>query len=414
MVNITNDLGLGWWDVADPNHQTGQHVITAPEPAQISAAPSAGPVPMDTIAATMVAPVQSAQSNGQGKGGLIGLPPPIFDGNRAKSDLFLDKFLGYELLNGESRTFQVPYLKTALCLSYIVGPNVDAWANAKRRWLRDQVKVHGVPQTSDMLWDSFEHDFRAAYIDSDAKLNALQKFQELKMIGGDIDSYIATFDRLREESGYREDDLGAIVKFREGLPPKLLQEIITHNVPAPTTMNAWKKKARERQTVYKELRNVTAKKPFPVQQLAQYLGLRNYQPTQRPAYGPKPNQGRAPQTTSQVVPMDVDAGNTGRRFGPGQWSPERQDLYQKGACFTCKAQGHVSHDCPQKPKKLYQGQSSRARAAEVAEPKATISNDEALKQIGGLEGVLKMLPDEPEEVKIRAINALQDFYQARN
>jgi Zinc knuckle len=112
--------------------------------------------------------------------------------------------------------------------------------------------------------------------------------------------------------------------------------------------------------------------------------------------------------------MDVDAGNTGRRFGPGQWSPERQDLYQKGACFICKAQGHISRDCPQKPKKLYQGQSSRTRTAEVAEPKVTISNDEALKQIGGLEGVLKMLPDEPEEVKIRAITALQDFYQARN
>jgi Retrotransposon gag protein len=245
MVNITNNLGLGWWDVADPNHQAGHHTITTPELAQISAAPSAGPVPMDTIAATMVAPAQPAQSNGQSKGGLIGLPPPIFDGNRAKSDLFLDKFLGYELINGESRTFQVPYLKMALCLSYIVRPNVDAWANAKRRWLRDQVKAHRVPQSSDTLWDSFEHDFRTAYVDSDAKLNALQKFQELKMIGGDINSYIATFDRLREESSYREDDLGAIVKFREGLPPKLLQEIITHNVPAPTTMNTWKKKARE-------------------------------------------------------------------------------------------------------------------------------------------------------------------------
>jgi hypothetical protein len=53
-------------------------------------------------------------------------------------------------------------------------------------------------------------------------MTALQKFQELKMIGGDIDSYITTFDRLREESGYREDDLGTIVKFREGLPLKLL------------------------------------------------------------------------------------------------------------------------------------------------------------------------------------------------
>jgi Zinc knuckle len=115
--------------------------------------------------------------------------------------------------------------------------------------------------------------------------------------------------------------------------------------------------------------------------------------------------------SSQVVPMDVDAGNMGRRFSPGQWSQEKQDLYQKGACFICKVQGHISRDCPQKP---YQGQPRRARAAEVAEPKATISNDEALKQIGGLEGILKMLPNEPEAVKIRAISMLQDFYQAQN
>jgi hypothetical protein len=110
MVNLTNKLGLRWWDVADPNYQAGQHIITAPELAQISAAPSVGPVPMDTITATVVAPAVQAPSNGQSKGGLIGLPPLIFDGNRAKSDLFLDKFLGYKLINGESRTFQVPYL----------------------------------------------------------------------------------------------------------------------------------------------------------------------------------------------------------------------------------------------------------------------------------------------------------------
>jgi hypothetical protein len=76
--------------------------------------------------------------------------------------------------------------------------------------------------------------------------------------------------------------------------------------------------------------------------------------------------------------------------------------------------GHISRDCSQKPKKPNQGQPSHARAAEVAEPKATISNDEALKQIGGLEGVPKILPNKPQAVKIHAISALQDFYQAQN
>jgi hypothetical protein len=57
---------------------------------------------------------------------------------------------------------------------------------------------------------------------------------------------------------------------------------------------------------------------------------------------------------------------------------------------------------------------SCAHTTEVAEPKATISNNEALKQIGGLEGILKMLLNEPEAVKIHVISALQDFYQAQN
>jgi hypothetical protein len=73
------------------------------------------------------------------------------------------------------------------------------------------------------------------------------------MIGGDIDTYITTFNWLCKESRYRESDLGAIVKFRKGLPPKLLQEIITHNIPALATLISWKQKGRERPSVYKEL-----------------------------------------------------------------------------------------------------------------------------------------------------------------
>jgi hypothetical protein len=103
MVNIENELGLGWWDVSDPNYQIGQHVITALEPVQILVASQAGLVLMDTITTMMVQQAQTNfPSNGQGQGGLMGLPPSIFNGDRSKSDLFLDKFLGYELINGDN------------------------------------------------------------------------------------------------------------------------------------------------------------------------------------------------------------------------------------------------------------------------------------------------------------------------
>jgi hypothetical protein len=137
MVNISNELGLGWWDLANPEYQTAQHMITGPDmnpkPAQILAAPFAGLVPMETITASMVVPAQQTpQYNGNGKGGLIGLPPPIFYRDRSKSEQFLDKLLGYELINGDNKVFMIPYLKVAFCLFYIAGPNIDAWANRKR------------------------------------------------------------------------------------------------------------------------------------------------------------------------------------------------------------------------------------------------------------------------------------------
>jgi len=75
------------------------------------------------------------------------------------------------------------------------------------------------------------------------------------MHGSDIDSYVAEFDRLIDEAGYSRSDIGVLQKFKEGLQPSLVREVLTHVTPAPTTLAAWKQKARERQMVYKELKN---------------------------------------------------------------------------------------------------------------------------------------------------------------
>jgi len=107
--------------------------------------------------------------------------------------------------------------------------------------------------TSPQLWTDFEAAFKGAFTDQDAKLAAYQQLHSLKMQGSDIDSYIADFDRLTSEVGYVATDIGMVMMFREGLQPSLLREILLHNVPAPTLLSQWKTKAREQQTVYKEL-----------------------------------------------------------------------------------------------------------------------------------------------------------------
>jgi len=268
---------------------------------------------LEYIGATMSAPAPPVDppSNG-GSRALSGVPPPIFNGDRDKSELFLDKFMSYEIVNGDSRQFTTPFLKVALCLSYMNGPKIDSWARHRRLWLKAQ-KDAGVSMMDRSLWDDFEADFRRAYADQDAKLTAYQKLNKLRMHGSDIDSYVAEFDRLIDEAGYSRSDISVLQKFKEGLQPSLVREVLTHVTPAPATLAAWKQKARERQTVYKELKNAGLHQkshggPTPTQQKwAQKLGLHNYQtPAQRaanPAFHPStPPLARAATGTTRSSP----------------------------------------------------------------------------------------------------------------
>jgi len=149
-----------------------------------------------------------------------------------------------------------------------------------------------------------------------------------------------------------------MIKFKEGLQPSLLREILLHNVPAPKTLVDWKQKARERQTVYKELKNAGLHRGGPTdlqKKWAQKLGLKTYQtPHQRGGQSYRPPY--VP-TCSQIVPMDVDAGTM---EGSSQGKPppyqgrggftqlsdnEKADLIAKRACFKCKQPGHISRWC---------------------------------------------------------------------
>jgi len=112
------------------------------------------------------------------------------------------------------------------------GPKIDSWARHKRTWLKEQRDM-GVSMMDRSLWDDFEADFRRAYADQDAKLMAYKELTELKMHGSDIDSYVAEFDRLISEVGHSQHDIGVLQKFKEGLQPSLLREVLTHVVPRP-------------------------------------------------------------------------------------------------------------------------------------------------------------------------------------
>jgi Zinc knuckle len=177
-------------------------------------------------------------------------------------------------------------------------------------------------------------------------------------------------------------------------------------------LEEWKKRARERQTVYKELKNagLTQKtnnnRTEAQRKWATMLGLRNYVPPQQRNQNSRPQTSYQSKGNNQVVPMDVDAG---RIFTPLS-EQERAELSKKGACFRCRQPGHISRFCPQK-RQGQGGGGTTIRAAKAEEPpkeqeqpslKDTISNMDPKELWGILQGM-------DEEKRMAIADGAQDF-----
>ena len=237
------------------------------------------------------------------------------------------------------------------------------------------------------------------------------------------------FDRLIEEAGYNKYDMGVMIKFKEGLQPSLLREILLHTVPAPTTLVDWHQKARERQTVYKELKNAGlhhANQGGPTdlqKKWAQKLGLRMYQTPHQRSNQTNFRPAHTPQR-SQIVPMDVDAGamegssNQGRpppyqgRGGFTQLSDaEKANLIAKRACFKCKQLGHISRWCGKKKPIPENARAGPVPGMSHDNPQNAPAPDKAatIKSVGGVEGIYDLIKNGTEAKKEKFIDLAQDF-----
>jgi hypothetical protein len=77
-----------------------------------------------------------------------------------------------------------------------------------------------------------------------------KKLISLKITGGDLDMYIAEFERLAEDAGYHSNERGTILLFRKGLPYGLHKAIVDKVHPVPHTLAQWQQAAREQQVSY--------------------------------------------------------------------------------------------------------------------------------------------------------------------
>jgi hypothetical protein len=128
-IDRENNLGLGWWNETDPAHPSYTAGITCagyrfptlrPPPStntrtpvesntvQIAESPIEAPPieiynePSNFPDVQMAANATTVQQNNNAAittSGLLGVPPPIFDGTRSKGTIFWNMFIRYKLLN---------------------------------------------------------------------------------------------------------------------------------------------------------------------------------------------------------------------------------------------------------------------------------------------------------------------------
>jgi hypothetical protein len=305
----------------------------------------------------------AAQNPGQGGSGgkLQGKEPQIFTGDKNQSEEFQLKWDIYVALNHSVEIVQVAFTRAVMFLSYIKGPNVHEWVQSRVCWLVEQL-TRGALQSDKYLYWETHTAFQNTFTDTMTMQKAKNEIQNLKMKDGDVDGYTARFEQLCRLGNYNVNDEAVIDMYRRGLYPKLQVNVIQNE--RPFTYHEWVRGAQRQQKIYLQVRSILGERPNQGKTPNNWNQNRT-QEQWRNAFS-KNNQRKDPNT------MDTSAD----RIRAQQITmDERQELMKAGKCFTCKKQGHLSCDCPQKVPYV-----PRARTAQTDD--ATPTNEEPAVRTG--------------------------------
>ena len=256
---------------------------------------------------------------------LSGKEPAIFDGDRSKAEAFLLEWTIYRMLNGEQDIMRQAFSRVMLFLTFIKGPNVQEWASSQVSWLGSRI-VAGAGRNEEHLYDTVMDSFNTAFTDTMSLQKAKAEFHTLKMERGELDTYIAKFERLARMAGYNLQDQMVLDRFSSGLNSGLFTAII--NNTDPRTWLDWTRAAQKYQQKYLLIRSA--------------LGLKTGNTTQKSRKKPQtPEQWKAAWNNRKGSDPDAMDTTPGRTRARKIDADERTELMKAGKCFTCKKQGHL-------------------------------------------------------------------------
>jgi hypothetical protein len=111
-----------------------------------------------------------------------GVHPERFDGNRARTRIFLNRFNRFALMTNDA-TFRDELKGCAYFLSLIEGPNVKGWCERAYAQLHKiQNRVMPLPPNV-TAWNLLEKDFTQSFIDYAEQERAEEELRTLSMRG---------------------------------------------------------------------------------------------------------------------------------------------------------------------------------------------------------------------------------------
>ena len=274
----------------------------------------------------------SGGNPGQPSNKLAGQQPQIFEGDRCKSEVFIQEWNIYQGLNWATPHIINPFSWALLFLSFIKGDKVQEWSQEQLQWAVEYVDQAPGNNNHEYLWTMIANSFYRAFTNITQEVDAQTNIKDLKMKGDQgLDNYISTFECLAHLRGYNLNDQAVIDMFIEGLPTSLAINIAKFN--DPNTYLNWKRGAVQHHTKYmwikSKFHNKGQNKPHPTQDQWKKAFLKKGDD----AMDTTPGQVKA-HATNMCPPFNDD---------------EREKLQKEGRYFQCKKQGHLSHDCPDKP-----------------------------------------------------------------